>query len=139
MANLIFAFSPTHSCIFLYSLSHCPCFLYFFFSYFITRNTSGSLNHWKNHRMLVTNIAPCPWETPCYRCHWAKRTRVWVRRVHYKFLIWVSPLQIMLTLRPARHEATSSALSRPGGQGPKYPLMMQEVYFHFALQLSKSI
>lgn len=139
MANLIFAFLPTCSYIFLSSSLHCLSFLFFFFSYLITRNISGSLNHWRNHRMLVTNIAPCPWRTPHYRCHWATLTWVRVRKVHHKCLIWISPLQLMLTLRSECHKATSSALSPPWGQGPKYPLLKQELHSHVACQLSKSI
>lgn len=98
MANLIFAFclhvavfSFTHFCI--VSLSS-----FFSFSYFIIRNTSGLLKHWRKHRMLVTNTAPCSWNIPPYSCHWAIQTWVRIRKVPHKDIIWVSLLQVKLTL-----------------------------------------
>lgn len=123
MANLIFAFFPHGAVIFLYSFLHCLSFLFFFSFPVLLLETSGLLKHWRKHRMLVTNTAPCSWKIPTYRCHWATQTWIRVRKVHHKYLIWVSPLQVKLTLRPICHEATSAAVSTPWGQGPKYPLL----------------
>lgn len=124
-------FSFIHFCIVPFSS------FFFFSSYFITRNTSGSLNYWRNHRMLVTNIAPCPWEIPHYRCPWATQTWVWARKVHHKNLIWGFLLQVMLTLRAAPHEVTSQHLVQSRylpawGQGPKYWSKKSIFILHFS-------
>lgn len=53
--------------------------------FFLSRNYHDELNHLTKHKTLTTNIAPWPWQTPHYKCHWTPQRWVRITRVHHKW------------------------------------------------------